>query len=236
MAYRTLDPEKIEETLRTLQKRIDERFPSRGISQVCAELVTIASEDRDRLPRITRRNWWLQVAVIVLLVGGAALLLTAARQMPIFRVSADAFTLFQGVEAVLNVVALTGAGVWFLLNVDARIRRARVLDDLHELRSIAHVIDMHQLTKDPTLLLKDATLTASSPDRSMTEFELTRYLDYCAEMLSLTAKLAALYMLKVRDPIVIATVNEIEDLTGNLSRKIWQKIMILKQLDERRAG
>jgi len=29
--------------------------------------------------------------------------------------------------------------------------------------------------------------------------------------------------------VIIDTVSEIEDLTGNLSRKIWQKIMILRQ-------
>jgi hypothetical protein len=63
----------------------------------------------------------------------------------------------------------------------------------------------------------------------MSEFELMRYLDYCSEMLSLTGKLAALYMQNMRDPVVIESVNEIEDLTTSLSRKIWQKIMILNQ-------
>jgi hypothetical protein len=48
-------------------------------------------------------------------------------------------------------------------------------------------------------------------------------------MLSLTGKLAALYMQDMRDPVIIESVNEIEDLTTSLSRKIWQKIMILNQ-------
>jgi hypothetical protein len=63
----------------------------------------------------------------------------------------------------------------------------------------------------------------------MGEFELMRYLDYCSEMLALTGKLAALYMQDMRDPVIIEAVNEIEDLTTSLSRKIWQKIMILNQ-------
>jgi hypothetical protein len=63
----------------------------------------------------------------------------------------------------------------------------------------------------------------------MSEFELIRYLDYCSEMLSLTGKLAALYMQNMRDPVIIDAVTEIEELTTNLSRKIWQKIMILQQ-------
>ncbi len=236
MPYRTLDAEKIEQTLRTLQKRIDERFPGRGLSMVCRELVALAEEDRERVPKVTTPNRWLQGAVAMIILGGAVLLAYAARLMPGLRVDGDAFSMFQGIEAILNVVALTGAAAWFLLNLDARIRRERILSDLHELRSIAHVIDMHQLTKDPTFLLAGASATASSPSRGMTEFELTRYLDYCSEMLSLTAKLAALYMQTARDPAVISAVTEIEDLTGNLSRKIWQKIMILRRLDERRSS
>jgi hypothetical protein len=66
----------------------------------------------------------------------------------------------------------------------------------------------------------------------MSQFELIRYLDYCTEMLSLTGKLAALYMQNMRDPVIIEAVNEIEDLTTGLSRKIWQKIMILNQKSE----
>jgi hypothetical protein len=61
----------------------------------------------------------------------------------------------------------------------------------------------------------------------MSPFELTRYLDYCSEMLSLTSKLAALYAQNLPDPVVIDAVNEIESLTTNLSQKIWQKITIL---------
>ncbi|MEL7482692.1 MAG: hypothetical protein AAGJ29_14180, partial [Pseudomonadota bacterium] len=57
--------------------------------------------------------------------------------------------------------------------------------------------------------------------------KLMRYLDYCTEMLSLTGKLAALYMQDIRDAVVIQAVNEIEDLTSGLSNKIWQKLQIL---------
>ncbi len=70
----------------------------------------------------------------------------------------------------------------------------------------------------------------------MSEFELSRYLDYCSEMLAVIAKLAALYAEQIQDPAVIAAVNEMETLTSDLGRKIWQKIMILSQLDEKRAS
>ena len=49
-------------------------------------------------------------------------------------------------------------------------------------------------------------------------------------MLSLTGKIASLYLNKFEDQAAIATVNEIENLTTGLSRKIWQKIMISQTL------
>ena len=66
----------------------------------------------------------------------------------------------------------------------------------------------------------------------MTQFELTRYLDYCAEMLALIGKLAALYAEHTRDGVVIDAVNDIENLTSNLGRKIWQKITIISALED----
>jgi hypothetical protein len=233
MPYRSLDADKIETTLVRLHKRIAERFPERGIVHVCAELVAIAGEDKKRARAMAKRNLWLTAGVWLSLAAGAAGLWIVLGVVRLDGIDTEALTLVQGVEAVLNTVALAGAAVWFLLNLESRLRRARVLDDLHELRSIAHVIDMHQLTKDPTTVLAQVPATPSSPERDISRFLLARYLEYCSEMLALTGKLAALYMQDVRDPVIIHAVNEIEDLTGNLSRKIWQKIMILGQLEER---
>src|SRR5262249_6153933 len=109
----------------------------------------------------------------------------------------------------------------------------RSLRDLHVFRSIAHVIDMHQLTKDPSIALASEHATASSPQRTMTPFELTRYLDYCGEMLSLTSKLAAVYAQNLPDPVVVDAVYDIESLTTNLSQKIWQKITLVDSSEGR---
>ena len=61
----------------------------------------------------------------------------------------------------------------------------------------------------------------------MTPFELERYLDYCSEMLSLVGKTAALYVQEFPDPVAIEAVDRLTNLTTDLSRNIWQKIMIL---------
>jgi hypothetical protein len=92
---------------------------------------------------------------------------------------------------------------------------------------------MHQLTKDPDRLSDEpregASDTPSSPTRTLTRFELGRYLDYCSEMLALLGKIAALYAQNTADPVALGAVDEIEALTSGLSHKIWQKIMILHE-------
>ena len=80
---------------------------------------------------------------------------------------------------------------------------------LHNLRSVAHIVDMHQLTKDPSHQLVTIINTESSPVRILTREELTRYLDYCTEILSLNAKIGALFAQNVDDPIVLNAVNDL---------------------------
>lgn len=231
MPYRTLNADRIEATLVKLQQRIEERFPNRGLASLCKQLLEIAREDRRKLAWVERPNLWLRTGVGLVIALGALALLAFAFGLSVagLKFNGEASSILQSVDAAVNIVVLSGAASWFLLNLESRWRRDAVLRDLHELRSIAHVVDMHQLTKDPTQLWEGYKSTASSQIHDMTEFELIRYLDYCSEMLSLTGKLAALYMQNMRDPVIIDTVNEIEDLTTSLSRKIWQKIMILQQ-------
>ena len=231
MPYRSLNADRIEATLETLHQRIQERFPNRGLANLCGQLLEIAREDKRKLAWVAKPNIWLRTGVGIAIALGAIGLLTFGFGLSVMKLqfTDEVSNVLQGVDAAVNTIALSGAASWFLLNLESRWRRRAVLADLHELRSIAHVVDMHQLTKDPTQLWKGYNSTASSQVHDMTEFELIRYLDYCTEMLSLTGKLAALYMQNLRDPIIIEAVTEIEELTTNLSRKIWQKIMILQQ-------
>lgn len=46
-------------------------------------------------------------------------------------------------------------------------------------------------------------------------------------MLSLTGKVAALYVQDFEDDVALQAVNEIESLTTGLARKIWQKLSIV---------
>jgi uncharacterized membrane protein len=231
VSYRTLDAPQIVETLRILQQRIAQRFPQSSLSKVARELVDIGDSTQRRAQEIAAPNVALRITVYVAIAAGVVGLGTVAlvmSQLVQLQVGNEVFGLFQGIEAAMNITVLTGAALFFAVSIEDRIKRRRSLSELHVFRTIAHVIDMHQLTKDPSALLEHGPSTGSSPRRTMSRFELVRYLDYCSEMLSLTSKLAALYAQNLPDPVVIDAVNDIEELTSNLSRKIWQKITILE--------
>jgi hypothetical protein len=230
--YTHLDPYRTVATIEKLQRRIEERFRDSGLAAVCGELCATAHASRPRIERIARPNLILRGAVALVVVLMFAVLVYTVSLMDLRIRTLDAAELVQVAEAAINDLVLVGAAIFFLVTVETRMKRARTLEALDELRAIAHVIDMHQLTKDPGRYGAGVILTDSSPKQPMSSFELMRYLDYCSEMLSLTGKVAALYAQSFRDPVALAAVNEIEGLTTGLSRKIWQKIMILHRLDE----
>ena len=225
--YRELSDQSLIRTLARLDDRIRERFPDRGISAVCAELLRFAPSAAETARSLSRPIILLRLFVFLVLATGVAMTGWLIWLIDFAGIETSGFKFFEGLEALINVVLLSGAGIWFLLTLETRIKRGRALDRLHELRSIAHVIDTHQLTKTPVQVLEGGDRTASSPDRDLTPFQLRRYLDYCSEMLSLTGKFAALYLAHSRDPVTIQSANEVEELTSDLSRKIWQKIAVM---------
>src|SRR5947207_2188394 len=222
--YRRLDGAHIVETLDLVQRRIEERFPGSGLSQVSGELLAVARDAIGRAVDLSRPNLTLRIAsglVIALVALGVGALLN-------LKLSADLRTLtdLMQSQAIQNFVFL-GVAVVFLATVDTRLKRGRALKALHELRSIAHVVDMHQLAKAPNEFLPGREEIQVTPDRRMARADLARYLDYCTDLLSLTSKVAALYVEHLQDPVVLEAVNDVENLTAGLSRKIWQKIAIL---------
>lgn len=225
--YRSLDPEKIVETARQLEARIHERFPSSGLERLSGELVAVTQQAAALNRWLAQPHWLLRGAVTLCILAMALVAVGLARQLQVEVERVNLSELLQALEAAVNDLVFLGIGVFFLVSWEARIKRNRVLKAVHELRSLAHVIDMHQLTKDPENLLADYTATASSPKRTMTPFQLTRYLDYCCEGLSLLSKVAAVYVQDFQDPATLSAVNDVESLTTGLSRKIWQKIVIL---------
>jgi hypothetical protein len=228
MPFRSLDPAKILSTVETLAHRVQERFPDRGLAQVATEVAALARTVNAEVRVLAPPIWWLRGLILAVVAGGAAVFLWVGSIIPLNQVGRAAMGSVEGVEAAINTALLAVLGLVALVRLEARVKRQRVAQGLHGLRSIIHVIDMHQLTKDPVTLSPDFQPTPHSPRRDMTATEMSRYLDYCSELLAITGKLAALYAQAVPDEGVAAAVNDIELLGSSLSRKIWQKITLIE--------
>jgi hypothetical protein len=230
MTYRALDADAIIATCARLNARIEERFHGAGLSKVAQEVLSVARETTANIERIRRPRRAIRFLVAGLIVLMLAIIVGLVVSVPMPSSELELFPLLQIAESAVNDLIFLGIAVFFLSSLEARVKRHEALRALHQLRSLAHVIDMHQLTKDPEQLLSPAMGTASSPQRSLSRFELGRYLDYCTEMLAILSKLAALYVQDFDDPQVLGAVNDIQGLTTGLSSNIWQKIVILDRI------
>lgn len=233
---RSLDAEAIASTIGLLGQRVEKRFPGSGLLQVCRDLDATARRAAATAAWIGRPILPLRAAVALLVLllaaGGVAL---GSRVLQVELGPLRLTEIVQALESGVNDVLFLAAAIFFLVTAEARLKRRRALGAIRELRAIAHVIDMHQLTKDPEWVLNRGRESGVLPPRTMSRFELSRYLDYCSEALSLTGKVAALYVQGFDDPVALQAVNEVEDLTTGLARKVWQKLMILYSMREEGA-
>jgi hypothetical protein len=225
---RRLDGGKIISTGELLQRRIAERLPTSGLCSIAADFVLVARSACETAQWLATPRWLVRagagLSLLSLLAGPVVALWTLDLRMEAFSTWSD---LAQGVESAVGDVVFITIAAYFLLSIETRIKRRRALALIHELRAMAHIIDMHQLSKDPERLGGRGEDTASSPERDLTAFELTRYLDYASELLALISKLGAMLVQGFDDPVTLSAVTEIEELTSDMSRKIWQKITIV---------
>ena len=230
MAGYHLDSDAILKTVAILGDRIRERFPDAGLNRVCTDLHDVAKHARKRSISIGRPMIGVRLGSAVLILLIVSVFAFAVKLVRIPDQPLQAAEFIQVLDAGFGALVLIAATIAFLVTLESRVKRGRALRAMHELRSIVHVIDMHQLTKDPERILSTGVRTKSSPELKLTRFELNRYLDYCSEMLALCGKIGALYVDNFPDSDAVAAVNDLENLTSGLARKIWQKIMVLNAM------
>ncbi|WP_175576990.1 hypothetical protein [Nigerium massiliense] len=149
--YQHLDPYAVKATVDRLTGRIEARFPGRNLPKVCRSI----GEAVDDLliqpqPRSFRTSRYgsriLIVALLsVVVVGLGALLVQSANA----RQPETWWEWAPLIESMVNDLVFAGIAVYFLWQLPHRAQREHDLAALYRLRSLAHVIDMHQLTKDP---------------------------------------------------------------------------------------
>jgi hypothetical protein len=226
--HEPLEAPAVKATVEELYGRIQARFPKRGLLGVCGDLITLVDEVQTSASQGQRQIRMVRVVsrvVMTFVIVVTALALLLALHDSFFdkdvKNSIDVLNL---AETAISDIVYAALAIFFLWSFPERLQRSRLLNLLHQLRSTAHVIDMHQLTKDPEQLKPSFVPTSKSTKLDMTRDQVERYLDYCSELLSLVGKTAALCAEESRDSVILETVSTIETLTVGLSRKIWQKI------------
>jgi len=219
--------EEIRKTIERLHLRMKDRFPESNLANICRELHEISKQAPQTVQWIARPDYLLRLATYAFIAIAAMVAVESLSQLKVRADSLNVAEFVQMIDSALDTLILLGAGIVFLVTLENRRKRNRVILAVNRLRCIAHIVDMHQLTKDPDSIAEHAFATPHSPKRALTQYELARYLDYCTEMLSLVSKTAFLYVQDYHDPVATAAVNDLEDLTNGLSGKMWQKIMML---------
>jgi len=224
---RQLREDKLLETVEKIRQRIDERFPASGLSQVAAEIVQITREALVRAENIRRPNVWLRAGLLALLAVAIVGVVTYLRS----QVEETSFTaaVMQFLDASKGSAAVLAATAVFFVTLETRLKRRRALQAVHELRAIAHIIDMHQLAKDPDRLGHPIEPT-SVAGRPLDAESMSRYLHFCTELLAVVSKIGQLYVQDFPDATALAAVDNFESLATGLSSKIWQKLMILERI------
>ncbi len=229
-AYRRLDADRVIDTAERLLRRIGERFANSGLSGVSETLLAVARDAKDNSEAMVQPLLWLRLVVGIAIGTMAIAAFWAAFSIALKNAPSSWTDFAQGIDATLNVFILIGGSIAFLVTLETRIRRRRALGALSQLRALAHVVEMHQLTKDPERVLFPGRNTPSSPVLDMSVFELSRYLDYCSDMLAVISNVTALYAQGCEDAVALDAVDAIERLTTGIGQKIWQKLTIINSM------
>ncbi len=185
-------------------------------------VVEVVRDAVARAEQIRRPNWWLRLGLIALalLIGAGAVVVARDSEGNILNRT------MEFMKNTAGAVVYLGAGVVFLVTLELRFKRRKAVQAIHELRALAHIIDMHQLAKDPEYITPSGQAILYSGEQ-MTADSMALYLNYCTELLALISKIGQLYVQGFPDGTALAAADQFENLATGLSQKIWQKLMIL---------
>jgi hypothetical protein len=154
----------IQKTIERLHLRIRERFAQSNLANVCQRLHEISMETDQTVAWISQPNYLLRCSTGVLLVAAGLVIVRFFSQ---WHLQADGINLsdfVQMIDSALDSLVLLGAGIVFLVTLENRRKRGRVIHAVNRLRCIAHIVDMHQLTKDPDSMADAVVATEAVND------------------------------------------------------------------------
>ena len=144
LADRHLDPDKLIKTSAALAAWIDKDFNHAHLASVAANVHRLTQEAVVTAERIRRPIWPLRIGIWGLVLAFVA---GAVHQLVTHRLDEILHFLDDTKGAALYI----GAFLLAFITLEVRLKRRKAIQAVHELRSLAHIIDMHQLAKDPQI-------------------------------------------------------------------------------------
>jgi hypothetical protein len=222
----------IVDRIRILSFRIHDRFPKSSLKEHSFNFVQFSKDFKVKIDN--SKKWskmfliWQGALILITVVCSAVLMVHLIEVLPDSKLETLPI-----LNAFFNMSFIFFSCFYFLFTVDRWYSRKRISELLIELKNYIHVADMHQINKDPNHFHDEYISAENSPTKSLTKFELQRYLDYTHEFISLSSKLSCLILDKFHDDQeIISSVNEVDLLCNGISSKIWQKIIVLNSIEE----
>ena len=217
-----LDPAKIILTAENLARRVSGRFPESTLAGLAADLAEIARETDERASlarkpdQLIRSAGWL-AGILGLLalwyfVGRIQTHLIDSKME--FGTITD---LFESADAGFNILVALAGALWFLVSLEARVKRKQALEHIGELLEFIQLIDVTQLYYTPELYTSNV-----SPDSPKARFDHT-YLLFCNEMLGIIGNLAPLYTRGNMDDSVWRATSDVLMLANAIGGRLFAK-------------
>src|SRR5882672_525269 len=176
--YRSLNADLIVQTCRATHGRIAEQFANSGLSKVAAEILTVSESAAGLSAWLARPH--LPLRALAGLGIATIIIISVAMSVKVQMTFSSIGEFLQGLDAAINEMVFIGVAAFFFVTLETRLKRRRALNAIRELRALAHIIDMHQLTKDPERISGTPT-AAEAARRPQNPAELMRYLDHCGD-------------------------------------------------------
>ncbi len=217
---RHLDPEKLIETSADLERWVTKEFHEAHLAVVAREVHAFAQEAVAKAEKIRQPIWPLRLGIWTVVVLAAL----GAVHGVVTHETADVLKFLDTTKGAAVYLSVFGA---IFVGLEIRWKRHRALKAVAEIRALAHIVDMHQLAKDPPI---------ESFRQSGQQVKIEEYLHACTALLALLSKVAQFYVENFPDPVATSAVNDFEMITTGLSNKIWMKILSTKRVETRGVG
>jgi hypothetical protein len=230
MEYRHLNPQKLTGTAQLISERVEAMFPGSGLGEVSREVVSATQHVIGEVNELRKPLWQLRIWITLGILFLCAIPIAVGALLDFRETFGSLAEFMQATDAGFNVLILLLGGAVFLMKTEARSKRNRAHKALNELRSLAHVIDMHQLSKDPGIrgwMLPGPKREQRRPACIGNDTDLWFYLSFSSDLLAILGKSAAWFAEHLTDRDILQTVNDVENLCNDTSRKVWQKMSFL---------